>query len=73
MGAAIVSSFTGWTLVAGTVYELTYEIDPSYFVLNGRYRFIAVAIEGPDSNGVTGSFITPELIVADAPPKATRA
>lgn len=71
IGPPDVLSFVAWTLVSGTVYELTYEIDAAHFELNGQYRFISVAIEGPDSNGITNSFITPTLIVADADPKAT--
>ena len=64
-------SHSGWTLVGGTIYETTYEIDPSYFVLNGAYRFICVVFEGPGVAGFSNSFITPTLIVAAAPPEPT--
>lgn len=64
-GIDYVSSFLGWSLVAGTVYEGEFVIDSTKINSSGSYRIITVAANV--GNTVTGSYQSRSIEASELP------
>lgn len=58
-GKDYISSYTGWSLSAGTVYEMEFVIDKNAVVRGGIYRILPIAFNA--GNTITGSYLSFEI------------